>query len=74
MEERSPYLAGPKREKLIAIKMTKATLFLTEAELSRLLTREPELWAAAVRRGKCVLRARAAREPKQGRGRRGTGD
>lgn len=69
MEERPPYLAGPKREKLIAIKMTKATLFLTEPELVQLLTKDPELWLEGIRRGKYVKRARAVREPKQGRDR-----
>ncbi|SHF70639.1 hypothetical protein SAMN02745218_02922 [Desulfofundulus australicus DSM 11792] len=65
MEEQTPHLAGrPKREKLIAIKMTKATLFLTEPELSRLLAKDPALWTEAVRRGKYMKRARAARGPK----------
>jgi len=73
VEERSPYLAGPKREKLIAIKMTKATLFLTEPELSRLLAKDPELWREAIRRGKHIRRARAARGPKEGRDHHGTG-
>lgn len=66
MEERPPYLAGPKREKLIAIRMTKTTLFLTESELSRLLVKDPELWAAAIKRGKAIRRKAKTRPPKTG--------
>jgi ribosomal protein L37AE/L43A len=45
---------------MIEIKMTKCRLFLTEPELESLLARDPELWAAAIKRGKGILRARAA--------------
>jgi hypothetical protein len=65
MKEQIPHPAGkPKREKLIAIKMTKATLFLTEPELVRILAKEPELWAAAIKRGKFIRRAAKVRPPK----------
>lgn len=67
MKEQIPHPAGkPKQEKLIAIKMTKTTLFLTESELSRLLAKDPELWAAAIRRGKRIKRqeAQERRKPK----------
>ncbi|MEW6425187.1 MAG: hypothetical protein AB1523_10665 [Bacillota bacterium] len=66
MEEQTPYLAGPKRKKLIAIKMTKTTLFLTESELSRLLAKDPALWREAIRRGKHIRREAKARPPKTG--------
>lgn len=46
--------------KLIEIRMTKHTLFLTEHELAHLLSRDPELWRAAVKRGKAIKRQRAA--------------
>lgn len=48
--------------KLIEIRMTKHTLFLTERELAHLLSRDPELWAAAIKRGKAIKRRRAADE------------
>jgi hypothetical protein len=50
--------------RLIEIRMTKTTLYLTEPELVRLLAREPELWREAIRRGKCIQRARKRREGK----------
>lgn len=45
--------------KLIEIRMTKHTLFLTEQELAHLLSLNPELWAKAIRRGKFIRRQRA---------------
>lgn len=61
MEERAIYRAGgPEREKLIAIRMTKTILFFTERELTGLLSRDPELWRKAIKRGKFYRRARAA--------------
>ena len=51
--------------KLIAIKMTKATLFLTEPELVQLLAKDLALWREAIRRGKHIRRAAKARPPKQ---------
>ncbi|MCL6561278.1 MAG: hypothetical protein K6U74_21320 [Firmicutes bacterium] len=50
--------------KLIPVRMTKAVLYLTEPELVRLLAKDPALWQKAIRRGKFVRRARAARGPK----------
>lgn len=47
--------------KLIEIKMTKHTLFLTERELAHLLSLNPELWAAAIKRGKAIRRQKAAK-------------
>lgn len=45
--------------RLIEIKTTKAILFLTELELIKLLSRDPELWQKAIRRGKHFRRAAA---------------
>lgn len=42
--------------RLIEIRMTKHTLFFTERELAHLLSRDPELWAAAIKRGKAIKR------------------
>lgn len=50
--------------KLIPVKMTKATLYFYEHELVRLLSLNPDLWREAIRRGKRIKRARAARGPK----------
>lgn len=48
--------------RLIPVRMTKTTLYLTEPELVRLLSADPDLWAEAVRRGKRIKRAARARE------------
>lgn len=62
MEEQPPYLTSkPKREKLIPVRMTKAILYLTESELVRLLSLNPELWQRAIRRGKRIKLERAAK-------------
>jgi hypothetical protein len=50
--------------RLIEIRMTKTTLYLTEPELVRLLSRDPEIWREAIRRGKYIQRARKRREGK----------
>lgn len=42
--------------------MTKCVLVITEAELQKLLARDPALWSEAIKRGKGMRRARAARE------------
>jgi len=47
--------------RLIEIRLTRCRLFLTEPELISLLARDPELWKAAVKRGKAILRARQER-------------
>ena len=46
--------------RLIEVKMTKTTLYFTEAELVSLLRCNPTLWEEAIRRGKAVQRQRAA--------------
>jgi hypothetical protein len=51
---------------MIEIRLKKYRLFLTEQELQSLLARDPELWATAIRRGKGVLRARAAARRQRG--------
>lgn len=48
----------------IEIKITKATLFLTESELINLLARDPPLWEKAIKRGKAFRRA-AAQEQRE---------
>jgi hypothetical protein len=45
---------------LLEVKITKATLFLTEDELLRSLP--PDVLAAALQRGKHILRSRRARQ------------
>ena len=49
-------------EKYLEIRLTKCRIFLTEQELTGLLSREPSLWAEALKRGKAFTRARTARE------------
>lgn len=44
--------------KLITIQLTKYLLCLTEAELTRLLSRDAALWREAIKRGKWVRRDR----------------
>lgn len=61
MEAQTPYKAGPQ---YIEIKLTKCRLFLTEAELQKLLARDPALWRVALKRGKAVQRARDRRHGK----------
>jgi len=59
VEEQTPYTAGkPAKRKYLEIRLTKCTLFLTEAELARLLAHEPATWQEAIRRGKAFLRKR----------------
>lgn len=43
----------------IEIQLPKCRVFLTPDEISRLLQRDPDLFAAALKRGKGILRARA---------------
>ncbi|AEG16994.1 hypothetical protein Desku_3518 [Desulfofundulus kuznetsovii DSM 6115] len=47
--------------RLIEIRLTRCRLFLTEPELISLLARDPELWKAAIKRGKAIIRARRER-------------
>lgn len=46
----------------LEIKIQRCLVLLTEKELLTLLARDPNLWALALRRGKGVMRSRAARE------------
>ncbi|RKO67042.1 hypothetical protein [Desulfofundulus salinus] len=48
--------------RLIEIRLTRCRLFLTETELISLLARDPELWKAAIRRGKAIIRARERKQ------------
>ncbi|MDF9408271.1 MAG: hypothetical protein A4E52_00436 [Pelotomaculum sp. PtaB.Bin013] len=49
------------RQKYVEIRLTKCRLFLTEPELQNLLSLNPLLWKEGIRRGKYILRARAAK-------------
>ncbi len=51
---------GPMADRLLQIQVTKALLVLTEAGLTGLLAKDPDLWRRAIRRGKWEKRARAA--------------
>ena len=53
---------------MVEIRLPKCRLFLTEQEVEHLLKRDPELWEAALKRGKAILRARQrnARQRKEG--------
>ncbi len=42
--------------KLVQIKMTKTTLYLTEGELLKLLSSDPEIWKKGIYRGKMEKR------------------
>lgn len=46
---------------LLEIKIPGATVFLTAKEVNRLLLYEPELFKMALKRGKGIIRARAAK-------------
>lgn len=52
-------LAGTE-DGLVVISLPKATLALTPGELRALLSRAPDLWERALRRGKALRRAEAA--------------
>jgi hypothetical protein len=45
-------------EKFIEINLTKATVFLTEAEIRKLLYTDMELYGEALKRGKAIKRTR----------------
>ncbi len=54
--------------KMVLIKMTKTTLYLTEGELLKLLSSDPEIWKKGIYRGKMEKRrARAGGEDVNGR-------
>ncbi len=48
--------------KMLEIKMQRCILYLTEPELQSLLTRDPELWKTALKRGKAFTRSRQTRQ------------
>jgi len=50
---------------MIEIRLPKHRLFLTEEEVQSLLKHEPEIWEAALKRGKAITRARQRRERQQ---------
>jgi len=52
--------------KYVEIKLTKCRLFLTEAEIYKLLRSDPLLWREAIGRGKAFMRARRQRERENG--------
>lgn len=43
----------------IEIRLTKCLLFLTESEITGLLSKDLDLWKEAIKRGKGISRARA---------------
>ena len=55
-------MASQRRTQFIEIQLPKCRVFLTQAEIHRLLQQDLELFAVAIRRGKAILRARKARE------------
>lgn len=50
---------------MIEVRLPKCRLFLTEEEVQGLLKHDPELWEAALKRGKAITRARQRRERQQ---------
>lgn len=62
MKEQAICKAGEPKPRLIEIKMSRYTLFMTEAEILSLLAKDRELWAKAIGKGKALLRHEAARE------------
>jgi|BioPla2DNA2_1021312.scaffolds.fasta_scaffold175960_1 hypothetical protein len=48
--------------KMLEIKMQRCILYLTEPELQSLLNRDPDLWRAALKRGKAFTRSRQTRQ------------
>lgn len=51
-----------KNDSLVEIRLPKTTLFLTPAEINRLLAQNPALFQQAILRGKGILRARKAKQ------------
>jgi len=62
-EEKVTYQAPGKQPepRMIEIRLPGTIIFLQVDEVLRLLTREPELWERAIKRGKGILRNRQAR-------------
>lgn len=50
---------------MIEVRLPKCRVFLTEQEIESLLKHDPELWEAALKRGKAITRARQRRERQQ---------
>ncbi len=48
--------------RMLEIKASRCTLYLTEPELQSLLSRDPDLWREALRRGKAFTRSRQTQE------------
>lgn len=60
-QEREEREAAEMQDKhLLEIKITKATLFIYEAELLQMLCKDPELFSLVIHRGKGILRGRAS--------------
>lgn len=67
MKQRSRLKAVRDAGGLIVIQLSKSTLALTPDELHTLLSRSPDLWEKALRRGKALRRAEAlARRAQEG--------
>lgn len=49
-------------DKWLNIQLSKCLVVLSEKELSNLLTRDPELWKTALKRGKAFTRSRQTRQ------------
>lgn len=47
---------------MLEIRLPKCVIYLTEQELQSLLSRDPDLWREALRRGKAFTRSRQTRE------------
>ncbi|MDK2879637.1 MAG: hypothetical protein PWR06_2353 [Thermoanaerobacteraceae bacterium] len=62
MKEQAICKAGEPKPRLIEIKMSRYTLFMTEAEILSLMAKDQELWAKAIGRGKALLRHETARK------------
>lgn len=59
METQAVYKTSPK---MIEVKMSKCSLFLTEEEIISLLAKNQALWIKAIGRGKAFLRNKTARK------------
>ncbi|MCR4430642.1 MAG: hypothetical protein NUV45_06445 [Tepidanaerobacteraceae bacterium] len=57
MKQQAICKTGEPKPKLIEIKMSRYTLFMTETEFLSLLAKDQELWAKAIGRGKAFTRS-----------------
>lgn len=55
------------RIRYVEVRLTKCLIVLTEAEFNGMLQKDPALWEQAIRRGKVILRHRAAEKRNKGR-------